>query len=63
MFPNLSVRRNISFGLDMRKGAAQVRDRPAGRDERASRIDNLLERYPRELSGGQGSGRRSAARS
>ena len=31
MFPNLSVRRNISFGLDMRKALRPRRDRPAGR--------------------------------
>ena len=64
MFPNLSVRRNISFGLDMRKSLPRSEiDRRVEDAARMLRIDSLLERYPRELSGGQGSGRRSVARS
>jgi multiple sugar transport system ATP-binding protein len=55
MFPNLSVRRNISFGLDMRKSLnRQEIDRRVEAAARMLRIDGLLERYPRELSGGQG---------
>jgi multiple sugar transport system ATP-binding protein len=55
MFPNLSVRRNISFGLDMRKTLPrQEIDRRVEDAARMLRIDALLERYPRELSGGQG---------
>jgi multiple sugar transport system ATP-binding protein len=55
MFPNLSVRRNISFGLDMRKSLPkQEIDRRVEDAARMLRIDALLERYPRELSGGQG---------
>jgi multiple sugar transport system ATP-binding protein len=55
MFPNLSVRRNISFGLDMRKSMPkQEIDRRVEDAARMLRIDGLLERYPRELSGGQG---------
>ena len=55
MFPNLSVRRNISFGLDMRKSLARAEiDRRVEDAARMLRIDNLLDRYPRELSGGQG---------
>ena len=54
LFPNLNVRRNISFGLDMRKklDKAEIRRRVA---EAASmlRIDELLDRYPGQLSGGQ----------
>ncbi|MDX1539975.1 MAG: ABC transporter ATP-binding protein [Geminicoccaceae bacterium] len=55
MFPNLSVRRNISFGLDMRKQVAA--DEVARRVEEAAhmlRIEALLDRRPHELSGGQG---------
>jgi multiple sugar transport system ATP-binding protein len=55
MFPNLSVRRNISFGLDMRKQVAQAE--VARRVEEAARmlrIEALLDRRPHELSGGQG---------
>jgi multiple sugar transport system ATP-binding protein len=55
MFPNLSVRRNVSFGLDMRKSLPrQEIDRRVEEAARMLRIDDLLERYPRELSGGQG---------
>lgn len=52
LFPHLTVRRNISFGLD--------RKRPAG--EISARVDDMValfglegleERYPHELSGGQ----------
>jgi multiple sugar transport system ATP-binding protein len=55
MFPNLSVRRNISFGLDVRKQVAK--DEVARRVEEAARllrIETLLDRRPHELSGGQG---------
>lgn len=53
LFPHLSVRENLAFGLEMRGIAAQ---------EMARRIDDILkmvqltdldERFPRELSGGQ----------
>jgi multiple sugar transport system ATP-binding protein len=55
MFPNLSVRRNISFGLDMRKSLPKAEiDRRVEDAARMLRIDSLLDRYPRELSGGQG---------
>jgi multiple sugar transport system ATP-binding protein len=55
MFPNLSVRRNISFGLDMRKALPRSEiDRRVEEAARMLRIEALLERYPRELSGGQG---------
>ncbi|MGH6944406.1 MAG: ABC transporter ATP-binding protein, partial [Geminicoccaceae bacterium] len=55
MFPNLSVRRNISFGLDMRKqlGRSEI-DRRVEEAARMLRIEQLLERRPHELSGGQG---------
>ncbi len=55
LFPHLNVRRNISFGLDMKKTLG--REEIARRVDRAAgllKIDSLLERYPRELSGGQG---------
>jgi multiple sugar transport system ATP-binding protein len=55
MFPNLSVRRNISFGLDMRKSLPKAEiNRRVEDAARMLRIDGLLDRYPRELSGGQG---------
>ncbi len=55
MFPNLSVRRNIAFGLDMRKRLARAEiDRRVEDAARLLRIEELLDRRPHELSGGQG---------
>ena len=55
MFPNLSVRRNISFGLDMRRQVPREEiDRRVGEAARMLRIEDLLDRRPHELSGGQG---------
>ena len=55
MFPNLSVRRNISFGLDMRKRVPQAEiDRRVAEAARFLRIEHLLDRRPHQLSGGQG---------
>jgi multiple sugar transport system ATP-binding protein len=53
LYPHLTVRENMGFGLKVRKMAAaeiesKVRDASA-----TLRLDELLERYPRELSGGQ----------
>ena len=55
MFPNLTVRRNISFGLDMRKRVPREEiDRRVEAAARMLRIEHLLERRPNQLSGGQG---------
>ena len=55
LFPHLNVRRNISFGLDMKKrlGREEI-DRRIDRAAGLLKIDELLDRYPSELSGGQG---------
>ena len=53
LYPQMSVRQNLAFGLRMRKLA---RAEIAGRVERAAGlldIERLLDRKPRELSGGQ----------
>jgi multiple sugar transport system ATP-binding protein len=53
LYPNLTVHRNIGFGLEMRGVAKDERDR-AVRDVAALlQIENLLERKPSQLSGGQ----------
>ncbi|MFO1350674.1 MAG: ABC transporter ATP-binding protein [Gammaproteobacteria bacterium] len=55
LFPHLDVRRNISFGLDMRKRLSP--SAIAHRVETAAkllRVDHLLERRAHEISGGQG---------
>ncbi len=53
LYPNLTVERNIGFGLEMR-GVPKAR-RPAaiGQVARMLRIEDLLKRKPAQLSGGQ----------
>ncbi|MCB1814154.1 MAG: ABC transporter ATP-binding protein [Candidatus Competibacteraceae bacterium] len=55
LFPHLNVRRNISFGLDMRKALPQD-DIKRRVDEvgKLLQVGHLLERSAHELSGGQG---------
>ena len=55
LFPHLSVRRNISFGLDMRKtlSKTQIAQR-VGESAKMLKVENLLDRNSHELSGGQG---------
>jgi multiple sugar transport system ATP-binding protein len=53
VFPHMTVRDNIAFGLTMARADA---DRTARQTERAARlmhIEMLLDRYPAQLSGGQ----------
>ncbi|WPE23827.1 sn-glycerol-3-phosphate ABC transporter ATP-binding protein UgpC [Shinella zoogloeoides] len=53
LYPNLTVHRNIGFGLEMRKVAKAERDRAVEETARLLQIENLLERKPGQLSGGQ----------
>ena len=53
LYPHMSVRQNMSFGLKMRK---EPKDTIAKRVNEAAKIlsiESLLDRRPRELSGGQ----------
>jgi multiple sugar transport system ATP-binding protein len=53
VFPHMTVRQNVGFGLTMARADA---DRIARQTERAARlmhIEMLLDRYPAQLSGGQ----------
>jgi multiple sugar transport system ATP-binding protein len=53
VFPHMTVRENVAFGLAM---ARADNDRVARQVERAARllrIEGLLDRYPAQLSGGQ----------
>ena len=54
LFPHLNARKNISFGLNMRKTfpAAEIR-RKVEATAKMLRVDHLLERKPSQLSGGQ----------
>ena len=53
LYPNLTVARNIGFGLEMRKVPAAERDRAVREAARLLQIENLLDRKPAQLSGGQ----------
>ncbi|MBX4910543.1 MULTISPECIES: sn-glycerol-3-phosphate ABC transporter ATP-binding protein UgpC [Rhizobium] len=53
LYPNLTVHRNIGFGLEMRKVPAPERDRAVRDAASLLQIENLLDRKPSQLSGGQ----------
>jgi len=53
LFPHLTVERNLSFGLRLRRLPAAERRRRVAEVARLLRIEPLLKRFPRELSGGQ----------
>ncbi|MEW9613104.1 sn-glycerol-3-phosphate ABC transporter ATP-binding protein UgpC [Shinella sp. S4-D37] len=53
LYPNLTVHRNIGFGLEMRKVDKAERDRAVRETATLLQIENLLERKPGQLSGGQ----------
>ena len=54
LFPHLSIRRNISFGLDMHKTYSRAeRQRRVNEVAELLHVDDLLERKPHEVSGGQ----------
>ncbi|WP_434723814.1 ABC transporter ATP-binding protein [Mesorhizobium sp. RIZ17] len=53
LYPNLTVSRNIGFGLEMRKVPAAERDKAVREAAKLLQIENLLDRKPGQLSGGQ----------
>ncbi|PAT43917.1 ABC transporter ATP-binding protein [Vandammella animalimorsus] len=53
LFPHMTVRQNVEFGLEMRKCPTQERRDRAMRALGLVHLLPLAERYPRELSGGQ----------
>jgi len=53
LYPTMSVRRNIGFGLEMRKVGAPEREAAVQRAAALLQIEHLLERKPGQLSGGQ----------
>jgi len=55
LFPHLSIRRNISFGLDMHKTYPRAeRQRRVNEVAELLHVEDLLERKTHEVSGGQG---------
>jgi multiple sugar transport system ATP-binding protein len=50
LYPNLTVHRNIGFGLEMRKVPAAERDKAVRDAAKLLQIENLLDRKPSQLS-------------
>jgi multiple sugar transport system ATP-binding protein len=53
LYPNMTVRKNISFGLEMRKVPKTEIDQIVGKVAGVLQIEELLGRKPAQLSGGQ----------
>lgn len=53
LYPTMPVRRNIGFGLEMRKVDKRERDAAVNRAAELLQIEHLLDRKPGQLSGGQ----------
>jgi multiple sugar transport system ATP-binding protein len=53
LYPNMSVRKNISFGLEMRKVPKSEIDEIVKKVAGILQIEKLLDRKPAQLSGGQ----------
>jgi len=53
LYPQMTVRDNLSFGLRRRKASKGEIETRVGRAAAALELDELLDRKPRELSGGQ----------
>lgn len=53
LYPHLSVRDNLAFGLKLRKAPAAEIERKVGEAARTLGITELLDRKPKALSGGQ----------
>lgn len=53
LYPNMTVRGNISFGLEIRKIPKRERDIEVLRVAKLLQIEHLLDRKPGQLSGGQ----------
>ncbi len=53
LYPNMTVRKNISFGLEIRKVPKTEQDRIVDDVARILQMGHLLDRKPSQLSGGQ----------
>ena len=53
LYPNLTVHRNIGFGLEMRKVPRRAATRRCAKPQSCCRSRPLLDRKPSQLSGGQ----------
>jgi multiple sugar transport system ATP-binding protein len=53
LYPHMSVRQNLGFGLKMRSASRATIDEAVARSAKILQIDALLDRKPKALSGGQ----------
>ncbi|WP_077037148.1 ABC transporter ATP-binding protein [Pelomonas sp. KK5] len=53
LYPNMNVKANIAFGLEMRKVPKDQREEIVARVAKMLQLEHLLERKPGQLSGGQ----------
>ena len=53
LYPNMTVRKNISFGLEMRQVPKAEQEKIVARVAKILQMDELLDRKPSQLSGGQ----------
>jgi iron(III) transport system ATP-binding protein len=53
VWPHMTVRQNVAYGLKMRSVPAQERDQRADAMLAAAKLSAFADRYPAELSGGQ----------
>ena len=53
LWPHMTVRENVKFGLDVLKTPKETSDRQLDEVLKKLSMDSLSERYPSELSGGQ----------
>ncbi|KKB11269.1 hypothetical protein VE25_13175 [Devosia geojensis] len=53
LYPHMTVRKNLSFGLEIARVARQEIDRRVAEAARILKIEDYLDRHPAKLSGGQ----------
>ena len=53
LYPHMSVRDNIAYGLKVRKTPKHEVERPVNDAARILELDSMLDRRPKNLSGGQ----------
>ncbi|WP_374347923.1 ABC transporter ATP-binding protein [Chitinimonas sp.] len=53
LYPNMTVRKNIAFGLEIRKVPKAEQDAIIARVAKTLQMEHLLDRKPHQLSGGQ----------
>jgi ABC-type sugar transport system ATPase subunit len=53
LYPHMTVRRNMAFGLELRRASRETIESRVGEAARILGLEKLLDRKPKELSGGQ----------